>query len=303
MKKETRNVAIFIGVFVFLMALAYFVDSPLSKLMMNQNSVWATCFQDFGLFPVWLISFISLEVFAFASFKGDFSALIKGVLVVASLGAALFMMVMMWKDFLTYGYQWLHNVQAGQPIGVADNDGGSFHFPVWKEFVFGGLSFITGTIICYFWLRNKDSEQFRYLVMVGAGGICAVLLARMINDTAKDVWGRFRPYEIMGHVKGAHFTNWLTINGKTGHKSFPSGHSNTAFMILWLPMFVDRKNIALAKKVMIGCIMFGVLMMISRMRMGAHHLSDVTCGATITIVTIYVIWSLLRTYVLKDDEL
>jgi membrane-associated phospholipid phosphatase len=90
-------------------------------------------------------------------------------------------------------------------------------------------------------------------------------------------------------VDGAHFTSWWHFNGKTGHKSFPSGQSAIAALILYLPFFIDRKNVKLQKRTTILCAAYVIVIMLTRMRLGAHHLSDVTTGATITLVTIFII--------------
>ena len=45
-----------------------------------------------------------------------------------------------------------------------------------------------------------------------------LLIGLELVDNMKELWGRVRPYEI--EDKAGHFTNWLTINGNTGHSSF-----------------------------------------------------------------------------------
>ena len=80
----------------------------------------------------------------------------------------------------------------------------------------------------------------------------------------KELWGRARPYEI-GH-DGAHFTNWLTINGNTGHSSFPSGHTtDAAYLMFWAFYFKTR---VAQKRMFIIAFMFTIIMCVSRLRIG-----------------------------------
>lgn len=88
---------------------------------------------------------------------------------------------------------------------------------------------------------------------------------------------------------------WMIPQGLTTNNefmSFPSGHSANAAIIMWitlLPSFVP----ALAKRetvlklfavLWIGCVM------ISRVMMGAHFLSDVTMGMTLSLLLFYLFY-------------
>ncbi|MDR3240874.1 MAG: phosphatase PAP2 family protein [Lactobacillaceae bacterium] len=288
MHKETRNLLIGAIIVVILMALGTAFDSPLSRAVINQNSLFGTLFQDFGLFPVTLIPFLAAEIFAFKALKSQIERPMKIIIVTLSFLVAFFMISLMTRDTLTYFAQWINNVQTHQPIGVANNDGGSFAYSQSLKTIVEFVLFIIGTALSYFWLRNKSVQQLKYLVIVGIAGVAMVYISSTVCDIWKDAWGRARPYEIINHVAGSHFTPWYQLNGTTGHKSFPSGHSNIAWMLVWVTFFVDRSNIKLQKITLTLTVAFGVLMMVSRLIVGAHHLTDVTVGALITILTIVV---------------
>lgn len=97
-----------------------------------------------------------------------------------------------------------------------------------------------------------------------------VWFALEVNLTLKDLWGRYRPYEL---TSGNHeFTNWLTINGVNGHKSFPSGHTMAATLCIVFMVRFNNKR----KSFFIGGIVYGVVIAISRVIVGAHFFSDVT---------------------------
>jgi len=74
-------------------------------------------------------------------------------------------------------------------------------------------------------------------------------------------------------------------------KSFPSRHSANVATLIWismLPTFIK----GLQKKttfLLVIAISWTVMVMISRMIMGAHFLSDVIIGATIGLVCFFVV--------------
>jgi len=288
MHKETRNLLIGAIIVVILMALGTAFDSPLSRAVINQNSLFGTLFQDFGLFPATLIPFLAAEIFAFKALKSQIERPMKIVVVVLSFLTAFFMISLLTGDMLDYVAQWINNVQTHKPIAIADNDGGTFTYSHSLKVLVEFVLFIIGTALSYFWLRNKSVQQLKSLALVAVAGVAMVFVSRTICDIGKDVWGRARPYEIINHVTGTHFTAWYHLNGTTGHKSFPSGHSNTAWMLVWVTFFVDRSNIKLQKITLTLTAAFSVLMMVSRLIVGAHHLTDVTVGSLITILTIVV---------------
>ncbi|MCR5457229.1 MAG: phosphatase PAP2 family protein [Clostridiales bacterium] len=109
-------------------------------------------------------------------------------------------------------------------------------------------------------------------------------------EAAKLIWGRIRPRELveLGSFDG--FVNWYQVSGLTGHKSFPSGHSVEAILmllvILWMTALGASKK---AKKITtIGILCWTALMMFSRILAGAHFLSDVTAGFAIGFAFLYI---------------
>lgn len=145
------------------------------------------------------------------------------------------------------------------------------------------LFFIIFTLLVQWWLKNKTTKQLTRYMKIAVLASLTVWFALEVNLTLKELWGRYRPYEL---TAGNHeFTNWLTINGVNGHKSFPSRHTMAAtlcIVFLWFVSKVKRKGF------FIGGIVYGVLIGLSRVIVGAHFFSDVTFSFFLTALIIFV---------------
>ena len=102
------------------------------------------------------------------------------------------------------------------------------------------------TIICYqFWLKHTNNQELDHLFKVSLISFMILFIGLELVDSLKHLWGRFRPYEITD--KAGHFTHWLTINGNTGHSSFPSGHTGNGAFLMFIAFYL--KNYALKNSV------------------------------------------------------
>lgn len=68
-------------------------------------------------------------------------------------------------------------------------------------------------------------------------------------------------------------------------KSFPSGHSANASIVMLIALFPFKKT-STSQKVFIGVAAYTVLVQFSRIMQGAHFLSDVTMGVIIGLLMI-----------------
>ncbi|MDR0847372.1 MAG: phosphatase PAP2 family protein [Lactobacillales bacterium] len=306
MKKENKKILIVVAVFAALLILGGIFDESIAKALTNQDSVWATIWQSYGMFPSKLLPFIAGLVVAFAAFHLPNNEIRKWIQIAGGFGFAWLSAVTYAKEALTYTAIMNANIADKLPLGKADNDhANALVIPFGKEMLIAGIIFVIGAALAYVWLRNKTPEQFKRLVIVAIGGVAVTFIAPEIVDTMKGAWGRFRPYEILTYkVDGAHFTSWWHINGNNGHKSFPSGHSCQGAMLLYLPFFIERNKFKLQKIATVLCGAYAVSMMFSRMVVGAHFLSDVATGATVTLLTIFVVTRALgMVFVESENEL
>lgn len=100
-------------------------------------------------------------------------------------------------------------------------------------------------------------------------------------------WGRVRYEDLSSESE---FTEWYVINGPDPYnKSFPSGHTASAFT--FLPLFILINNKKMSKKLKVFLVFtvvgFGLYVAVSRVIIGKHYASDVLFSAGIcSILTI-----------------
>ena len=293
--KEKKEVSI-LAIIIILLFIGGIWDQQISQTLMNQNSYFATLFQNYGLIFAGIIIFMSTQIFIYFAMKSGLNTFAKISIYILALIGGIYEVWQTVKYALYYTVSSLNNINNDLPIGAANNDGsGTLEIPDWYGSALIVLTIISVAIGLYFcnrWLKDKTLEELKGLVLVALGGIVAVFAANTIVDAMKDLWGRMRPYELQDDW--SQYTSWLQINGSNGHKSFPCGHSEQGWLALYLPLFVQATNKEKRQKVHLFACIFGCLMAYSRVRIGAHFLSDVTMGSTISIFVIYTISRLLN---------
>jgi membrane-associated phospholipid phosphatase len=182
-----------------------------------------------------------------------------------------------------------------------------------------GLSFLGDQPVIE-WVKTHDSTSFKHfagflskwgdwpeLMLFGclalalawlarSREVCRVLLCMMIASTisgtlvnsARLLTGRARP----NNTEATHEWNGLWDDGKfllfkSKYHSFPSGHTGAAFAFFGVPLFVNRQHgwWALVAAAAIAW---------SRLYLNVHHLSDVTAGALVGLVTAFLVWERLE---------
>ena len=218
------------------------------------------------------------------AWKGDCENLLgAGPLFVGGLALSLWQSKKYVNEFLGYLYSVQTNLKNGKAIAMANSDSvkggyaGSMIIMVWLLF------FVIFTLLVQWWLKNKTTKQLTRYMKIAILASLTVWFALEVNLTLKDLWGRYRPYELT--IGNHEFTNWLTINGVNGHKSFPSGHAMAATLCIVFSWFVSNNK---HKIFFIGGIVYGVVIAISRVIMGAHFLSDVTFSFFLTVLIIFI---------------
>lgn len=284
------------GIVGGLLVVAGLWDKQISQLVMDQGSIYGTIFQNYGLIFPAIIVFMASQVFLVAIWRSQNGQFTKGLISGLLLVIGFYQIRQAVNIALYYTVTSMANLQQGLPIGAANNDGsGQLQLPSW----YGPVSWLGSLVLmglafymCQQWLKEKNQMELRRLVLVAFGGVVAVYAASTMVDTMKNLWGRFRPYEM--EADWSNFTSWFSINGVNGHKSFPSGHSQMGWMALYLPLFIAPVKTDKRQKWTIFAILFGTLMAFSRVRIGAHFLSDVTVGSAISILVIFAVARLMN---------
>lgn len=131
---------------------------------------------------------------------------------------------------------------------------------------FGNLYFVGIIVIIIFFLTKCD---FRFILLT-----MGLLFAVMLNIQLKELYMRERPIEEM---------RWMFEEST----SFPSGHSTAAaFLYSFIMYLTFHTNMSKGKKIIINvsCISLIFIVMLSRMVLGVHYLSDVIAGACVGVM-------------------
>ncbi len=293
---------IVLGIVVLLLIIGAIFDKPISRTLMDQNSIFGTVFQNYSLIFPSIIIFMATQVLFYRIQKLESNAIGKFSVMFLTGVAAIYETWQAVKTALFYTIASLNNIKHKAPIGAANNDGGGKAVsPTWylpTLIILTLILVIIGFPLCHKWLVAKDEAEMQRLTYVALAAIVAVFAADTIVNSMKALWGRMRPYEM--NQGWTNFTSWLQINGENGHKSFPSGHSQEGWIALLLPLFVSPKLGNKRRNTFIFAVVFGTLVAISRLRLGAHFLSDVTMGSFISIVVIYAVARLLNEKLMGD---
>lgn len=110
--------------------------------------------------------------------------------------------------------------------------------------------------------------------------VCVILTSILITFILKNLWGRIRFRDLESISE---FTMWFLPQGLCGHFSFPSGHVTAASSILSL-LVISKYNREQKTTIPVVIIVYSFIlcMVVSRMIMGAHYLSDVSVAFMIT---------------------
>ena len=105
-----KFLGILIGISALLLIIASLGDLQISKMVMDQNSIFGNLFQIFGMFPSALIPFISAEIIFIYGLRQD-NQLTKWILAISGLGFA-YWSAWGWVDgWMFYGVTTLNNIK------------------------------------------------------------------------------------------------------------------------------------------------------------------------------------------------
>ena len=162
-------------------------------------------------------------------------------------------------------------------------------------------------------VRSDDKLLTRKIICL----IVTMLIATIFMESVKSMFSRPRYRIAVRGYDGIGFVPWYTpFQGaneyvaalgleKTDFRSFPSGHSILSvsciyiFMsLIWLfPKLQGKQNF-----LCICGLMFGIIVMFTRMLLGAHYLSDVSAGAAVGTLMSFIYTSVQYRIAVKYDD-
>jgi len=144
--------------------------------------------------------------------------------------------------------------------------------------VFAVLTGLALALLCLLLLRRISPETIKRLKPFALFILMSAACTALATEGMKQIWGRVRFRDLDSQ---AQFIAWYLPQGRTGNKSFPSGHTSAAasiFALIALPdVFAKLKKLELPFFLIAAAFTFAVG--ISRMIVGAHYLSDIAMGA------------------------
>lgn len=265
MKTSKKEIISFSVVAVILLVIASFVDLPLSMNVYNETNLFGRIFAAFGETPGILVG-----VFSCAALIATRNKQVKWKSVLSIIGFGLLMLLFS----VMAGIMPMNYISI--PLAVC----------VIMAVAYGGLAVLAAQK-----LAKKNPKALRRAATVG---LILLFLAMVVINIIKIFWGRPR-IRIMDDPL-TQFTPWYLPQGLAAsdqYKSFPSGHSANAAVIIWislLPAFWEAAR-GKAKAILLRVIAYGwtVMVMVSRIIMGAHFMSDVVMGASLTILMFFML--------------
>lgn len=152
---------------------------------------------------------------------------------------------------------------------------------LWIKLIAVAFALLFMAVSAYF-SRKFDQELLRKMSRVMLFVIIGYMVSLILVNVTKGMWGRmrFREYVVS---EDPVFSPWYLPQGKAisdAFKSFPSGHSSNAMMLLPATFMPDAAgNKRLGRIFRTVFVLWVVLVMFTRIVCGAHYLSDVCGGA------------------------
>jgi membrane-associated phospholipid phosphatase len=133
------------------------------------------------------------------------------------------------------------------------------------------------------WLSQRKTMNFAQITYY-----LAFIIPLIYVQLIKQLWGRVRFRDLA--VNYTDFTPWYQPQINTGNYSFPSGHTAMGWMLLPILFLLINKDSWSNRIIGAIVIIWGVIVALGRIVIGAHYASDVvfsTGGAFITFIILY----------------
>lgn len=247
-RKFTIGSIIFLILMLGILAVGQ-IDYNFSKLMLNQDAIWAKFFNLFGELPAYLCALLGVVILYITrnnedKVLGKISTII-GVIVVAILcSTVLYIPVKYFFEF--------------SDTGIPS-----------KIFFFIALVGILMALVVYFIGPKYKNNLVKFRVH-SIFLICLVVSTTLIVSILKVIWGRPRMRSISSIDE---FNYWYQIAGPAKSeefKSFPSGHTAKGFALIGLSVFAPYIKLFKFNIILAFGVIWGVCVALSRVVIGAH---------------------------------
>ena len=273
MKKMRLPIIIFLVVAIIGVILGSFLDLKISEAIASPNNKFALAASAIGEnVGFWAIAFIGGGFIACA-IKGNYNKFFKFVFWLIAIG--------LYAGALYYAHKSFFGKNGF--YGVA---------PDWMGYIIAFLPLLCVEALGYYAFKDNQNDKLWIVLLIMLAVMAAILLGlvngikgimhrpryRTVSTTEVEFhnwWQRCTNYE--------DYMNNLGI-GKEEFKSFPSGHTSEAAMLLFPCVFMPFANKKHEKNQLANfaiCALIVLIVAIARIFAAAHYLSDVSMGATL----------------------
>ena len=254
--KKNGLLVFLVSIWIILAVIFGIYDLDISKTIVNPNSSWAKFLENYGMIPGLFVILSGIYIYySFIKTKSDVWSYIQKV---------VFFLV---SSGLIY---YLFDILLGNV--VTD-----------RLLTFLIISFSISIII--FIVLHKANQVQSVLAIKYAKVVVGMALFGYVIfiQGVKYFWGRVRFREL--DAAFSQFTPWYLPQGLTCFDSFPSGHAAMGWMLLALLILLANKKQWIKYSAIFLIFLWGVMLALSRVVIGAHYASDVLFGSFFIIIT------------------
>ena len=276
-KKNCLSIGIFLTI---LMLIGSFLDYQISSTLYNPNSIFGIFFASYGQLPAMLCICIGGTLLIRVS--QSCQSFIKGLCFILGILLNVLAIAGISLDPMLY----ISHMSIGLSIMIAI------------------VIVMIGDIVSFKISKDTPKNELKKIILLLLG---TTFLELLIINIIKIPWSRprmrmivqqpfasFQPWWIIG----SHMKNHFMALGVAAEefKSFPSGHTGNAacaILLVILPLVCQKLKGKENILFFIG-IIFTLIVAFSRIIMGAHFLTDVTIGMSVTLIIemllIHILW-------------
>lgn len=251
-----------IGIFIVLFILGTFLDEKISQTLYKGETILDIFFDIIGKMPAFILAGLCCILLIFSAYNKQNKLDKYLMLVVWTIGS----IVCFSLAFLDL-YEWIIEGK--------------------KAYAFAILTAIVLTSIFIFVFSKSRIRDYEYLKKWAIYTVMTIAIVFVFTYVLKMVFNRARYEDVVNG--NAVFTAWYQ-KGVEG-ESFPSGHTSlAACLIVLVPLtnFVKKLN-QNANLMNIGVFLYVVIIMLSRIVMGKHYLTDTAISALIAFIVAYIL--------------
>ncbi len=245
------------------------LDYRISVAMVDKSSTFGKIFRDIGELPAVFGMFLGVTILYGARQR---RVMWKNIL--SSVIAIPFMLLFSYSVFFMPARYIYEHTEGGIPTAVK-----------YVIYALALVLFIAAVIV----INRQKPEKVREYKKAGLVLLILIFTELILVNIVKILWARPRMRSIQSIEQ---FKYWYQINGPSTSeelKSFPSGHVANAFTLLAYSLFIPKNKPTMKKWFIAFALLWGTLVAVSRIVIGAHFFSDVVVAGYITTLLFYLI--------------